>query len=266
MVSRTLTWLGEIADGDVDLAELKTAIKTDQTHLWEAVSAEEAQVLRTGRVTTPSPAAPPTSRPRRSGRAYGAGCSASSGTFARRPCQATPVRHRRRCASSAAGQPDLLRLVEALEQNLLEKAVLPALRTGVTAQLGALRSTTLPVRTATGLGQLADLRSVVETDGRERLARLVESLTTGSIGVAGPRGAGKTTLLTALQQGVIPAGGSAFRYRCLVSAPTRYDARDFLLHLTRQLCDAVLDAAPMARVSSEFPEGRLATSGPRCGG
>jgi hypothetical protein len=113
------------------------------------------------------------------------------------------------------------RAVVGVEQGLLERAVLPALRTTLEAELGVLRSTKLPVRPALGLGQLADLRTIVQTTGEQRLARLVTTLTTGCIGVAGPRGAGKTTLLEALTAGVLPSTGSPFRFRVRVAAPTR---------------------------------------------
>jgi energy-coupling factor transporter ATP-binding protein EcfA2 len=251
--------------GDVDLDELAQWVIRDQDTMWEGLRAEESQLLRAGHVAPPSPEAPPQplawflrlvqwlremfSPSRVPAQRDEEAAVDKTGT--------TPT------SSSSAATPDVLRLVATLEQSLLEQAVLPALRRGVTAQLGELRSTILPVRQATGLGQLASLVSQVDTEGRQRLARLASSLSTGAIGVAGPRGAGKTTLLTALERGVIPSGDPpTFRYRCLTSAPTRYDAREFLLHLTQELCDAVLEAlAPESKRQAaidDSPRWRLA--------
>jgi energy-coupling factor transporter ATP-binding protein EcfA2 len=149
------------------------------------------------------------------------------------------------------------RAIVAVEQGLLERAVLPALRTALEAELGVLRSTKLPVREALGLGQLADLRTIIETTGEQRLGRLVTTLTAGCIGVAGPRGSGKTTLLEALAAGVLPTTGSPFRFRVRVAAPTRYDSREFLLHLTNILCREVLQVIPAPPGLADDREQRL---------
>jgi energy-coupling factor transporter ATP-binding protein EcfA2 len=145
--------------------------------------------------------------------------------------------------SSAATSPpvgEIRRALATLEQALLEKAILPALRTALTDAIGELKSTVLPKREASGLGQLVDVSKLVPTESRYLLVRLALTLSTGCIGVGGPRGAGKSTLLGAMCDPAIPEGESPFDYRVLVSAPTKYDAREFLLYLTRRTCEVYL--------------------------
>jgi hypothetical protein len=127
----------------------------------------------------------------------------------------------------------------ALNQALLERSVLPQLREELEADRGRSYRTVLEVVSAPGLGQLSDVGREVETAAQTQLARLLGAVTTACIGVSGPRGAGKTTLLAALAEGRLAVDPS-FRYRCLAAAPTRYDTREFLLHLTAQICHAVL--------------------------
>ncbi|MEU0878052.1 hypothetical protein ABZ345_05600 [Lentzea sp. NPDC005914] len=69
----------------------------------------------------------------------------------------------------------------------------------------------------------------------------------GSIGIAGPRGAGKSTLINYFtsRQGLPGRQRETDRARLgvLVSAPVDYDAREFVLHLYAQVCEAVIKAA-----------------------
>ena len=100
---------------------------------------------------------------------------------------------------------------------------------------------------------------------QDNVGRFITGQTTGAIGIAGPRGVGKTTLLRNLVNNPpalpeSPGGGLAFlnlfgfglrwpgrgdHYTplcCFVSAPVRYDFRDFFLHLYATICRSVLPA------------------------
>jgi hypothetical protein len=96
----------------------------------------------------------------------------------------------------------------------------------------------------------------------EEVERLIDRLPGGSIGISGPRGAGKTTLIrwfTSSQQDATTAIGA------YVSAPTRYDARDFVLHLFATICSAVAGedrasawpSAPSQRATARFARGAM---------
>ncbi|HKN55551.1 MAG TPA: hypothetical protein VJX66_23850 [Amycolatopsis sp.] len=64
----------------------------------------------------------------------------------------------------------------------------------------------------------------------------------GSIGVSGPRGAGKTTLLQHFCSPEYAARDKApaAPIRVLLSAPVRYDPREFVLHLFASVCHGVV--------------------------
>jgi hypothetical protein len=96
------------------------------------------------------------------------------------------------------------------------------------------------------------------------ISDMIDRGITGAVGVAGPRGIGKTTLLSRFAvpifDGPVSADGLAgmpvsgamsvggprtpgtrqLRWGVCVSAPAKYEARDFLLHLFGQLCLSAL--------------------------
>ncbi len=89
----------------------------------------------------------------------------------------------------------------------------------------------------------------VSTDATLQLQRLMASLEEGaSIGLAGPRGSGKTTLMhsAALGASVLPQDRQ--RQGLHVSAPLRYDPREFVLHVFGKLCETVLGPEHMEDV------------------
>lgn len=103
------------------------------------------------------------------------------------------------------------------------------------------------VTSAPGLAEPGNLERMVRTEALSGLGNVVQSITSGSIGVSGPRGAGKTTLLQyfsdpsfAAESGV--QGWSAGRpdLRFMVSAPVTYQQRDFILHIFGMLCREVI--------------------------
>src|SRR5262249_19811420 len=73
------------------------------------------------------------------------------------------------------------------------------------------------------------------------------TITSGSIGVSGPRGAGKTMLLRyfsdpsfSSETGEPGAVFTPFDLRFIVSAPVTYQQRDFILHVFGKLCADVI--------------------------
>jgi hypothetical protein len=99
-----------------------------------------------------------------------------------------------------------------------------------------------------GLTELRVTQYEVETSATDNLRELTKRMRGGSIGIAGPRGAGKTTLIHAFCQ---RRDTSDRRLTTVLSAPTRYEARDFILTLFGTLCDALLrDRGPLTAPDS----------------
>jgi hypothetical protein len=123
-------------------------------------------------------------------------------------------------------------------KRVLRDEITAAIRRAINSQLRSL-STEFRIIDERGLRELADPEREVPTKGTKRLGNLMSSLAGGSIGLSGPRGCGKTTLLTSFATGrsLLP---QADRRGLVVSAPVRYEARDFVLHLYARVCEQVL--------------------------
>jgi hypothetical protein len=108
---------------------------------------------------------------------------------------------------------------------------------------------------ARGLSELRVPMSEIRTDATERLEELTRRMRGGSIGIAGPRGVGKSTLIRSYCQPRTPGDR---RLTSELSAPVRYDARDFILTLFAQLCQSVL-AGERGRPGPADPDFRIPT-------
>lgn len=107
-------------------------------------------------------------------------------------------------------------------------------------QLKPSYSTDLTVTKAPGLAEVLNTSYAVNTDARERLSSMLNSMPGGSIGIAGPRGAGKTTLLWAYCSGAVDKIQERPVLGVMTSAPVEYEPRDFILYLFLSVCHAVL--------------------------
>jgi hypothetical protein len=87
----------------------------------------------------------------------------------------------------------------------------------------------LLVRNTVGLRAIYHEQSQVPTVAAQRADTALRRSDGASIAVSGPRGSGKTNLLTEL---CMPES----RFSVLVSAPTRYAPREFLIQLFQELC------------------------------
>ncbi|MDA0567923.1 hypothetical protein LG943_26905 [Streptomonospora sp. S1-112] len=143
------------------------------------------------------------------------------------------------------GHPSHVRPVfsPASERHLRDTVIAPGVRRAVNDRLRALdREQPFHVTRAPALTEPTEPQQIVSTDAVRRLTRLADTLAYGSIGISGPRGVGKSTLLKGFCD-VRFARGDAPDLRVLVSAPVRYDAREFLAHAFAQLCEAVIAAS-----------------------
>jgi hypothetical protein len=126
-------------------------------------------------------------------------------------------------------RPDILRS-EVLE---------PFLREQITALSASYRySEYLPVHLAPNLGELSRRSDFVSTSAADLVERMMASVASAHIGIAGPRGVGKTALLHRFCRPSL-VGDDAHELRVFASAPVDYAARDFIIHLFVRLCEEV---------------------------
>jgi hypothetical protein len=104
----------------------------------------------------------------------------------------------------------------------------------------------LQVRTAPGLAAPHSDQVIARAEVQQ-LRALIFDLGAGAVAISGSRGVGKTTLLASLTSSEHPT-----TLGLVVSAPVRYDPRDFLLHLYAQLCDLVLDRLGDRQLNGRF--------------
>ncbi len=147
----------------------------------------------------------------------------------------------RRLATSELSLPLRTKALERSEKRFrtaLEEQVAVAIREVVNADITSFEKS-FRIFDQRGLRELTDPEREVSTRSSGALKRLLTSLDSGSIGLAGPRGAGKTTLITSFAKGrSMPFEKE--RTGLVVSAPVKYDAREFVLHLFSSLCKEVI--------------------------
>jgi hypothetical protein len=112
---------------------------------------------------------------------------------------------------------------------------------------------TVPRTPLAKLGEVGSLDGFVNTQTSERVQYLIENSTSVAIGVSGPRGAGKTSLLRLfghLRHDTRTAAGR--HLGVLVSAPTVYDRREFLIYLFQRLCLTISSKGATGEVPMRF--------------
>jgi hypothetical protein len=135
-------------------------------------------------------------------------------------------------------------------QAALEKAVLAAALTALNEAVVAATAPRMRAASLDGLRSALTDDKVVVTEAFGQLTSKLRERSEGSFGIAGPRGVGKTTLINFLATGPgLPPPDSAAdgeaaaenpRLGVVVSAPVRYQAKDFVLYLYAELCKKVI--------------------------
>jgi DNA polymerase III delta prime subunit len=126
-----------------------------------------------------------------------------------------------------------------LAPNALRDVVLPEVRQYIAEHSAPRYGTELSVSPAGADGGIAETATVVTSAG-QRLRRLVQRSDADAIAIAGPRGVGKTTTIHAIADGMFSDADEPPPLSVVAAAPSRYDARDFVLHLHAALCRRVL--------------------------
>jgi hypothetical protein len=124
-------------------------------------------------------------------------------------------------------------------ETVLTDEITAEIRRSVNARLRSM-ATRFSILDERGLRELVDPEREVTTEATKQLRTVMSSLVGGSLGIAGPRGCGKTTLISRFATGrsVLP---DLERRGLVVSAPVRYDAREFVLHLFARVCERVIN-------------------------
>jgi hypothetical protein len=138
----------------------------------------------------------------------------------------------------------------------LSEQVFRDLRSSIERRTADSFSTVLRVDSAPGLAQLVDDDYGIATCATDELDEVFATMPGGSIGLAGRRGSGKSKLI---QRFCPPPqlGRDPPLLTTVVSAPTQYDGRDFVLHLFARLCETVA-GGPEVRAAVVREEERAA--------
>lgn len=138
---------------------------------------------------------------------------------------------------------DLRKAVSDAESHW-RKAALDAIRPLMREQIQLMSvppfSTTREVINPRGLQHMRSADDVIETQAFARLRMIINSLSGGAVGMAGPRGAGKSTLLQYYASGRLAAAGTE-QLTLMENVPVRYDSRDYALYLYAALCEKVIN-------------------------
>ncbi|OLF09009.1 hypothetical protein BLA60_20675 [Actinophytocola xinjiangensis] len=135
---------------------------------------------------------------------------------------------------SGSGRPSA-----AWQGYALNEILRPRLRQFLDERRGADHGTTLSLERVHDLYQDDDAPIVI-TESGQRLRRVLERSGSDAVAIAGYRGVGKTTSIAAAADGMFSDPGVAPPLAVVASAPSRYDARDFVLHLHAMLARKVV--------------------------
>ncbi|ANZ38555.1 hypothetical protein BBK82_23325 [Lentzea guizhouensis] len=138
-------------------------------------------------------------------------------------------------------------------QHLKVDVLVPELREWLHRQTTPMLAVELKLRDASGLTLPSGYGPLVRTAAVKACAREVNRSMPGAVGLAGARGAGKSTIIERAVRNEFTAHSRGPMLGVLTSAPVRYDARDFVLHIHSQVCQKVLDllAGPRESRGSE---------------
>lgn len=145
-------------------------------------------------------------------------------------------------------QIDHLRLIAGIatrwretKRVLRDEVLIPELRGWIGGQMSPEFSTTLELRDSRGLMMPPGQGPLVPTAAVRACSREINRGMPAAVGIAGSRGAGKTTIIDRAIRNEITEPERDPVLGILTTAPVRYDARDFVLHVHASACRAVLD-------------------------
>lgn len=126
------------------------------------------------------------------------------------------------------------------KRELRDEVLVPELRGWLDGQVRPKFSTTLKLRDSSGLMMPPGQGPLVPTAAVDACKREINRGMPAAVGIAGSRGAGKTTIIYRAVHNEITEIDREPVLGILTTAPVRYDARDFILHIHASVCRAVL--------------------------
>jgi hypothetical protein len=126
-------------------------------------------------------------------------------------------------------------------RKLRDDVLIPELRGWLDAQTSPKFGITLKLRDTRDLLMPPGQGPTVATDAVRACTREINRGMPAAIGIAGTRGAGKTTIINRAVRNELTDPKRDPVLGVHTTAPVRYDARDFVLHLHASTCRAVLD-------------------------
>jgi hypothetical protein len=135
---------------------------------------------------------------------------------------------------------DAMRIAEQAREEWLAALVRSGqqiLSRWLTSTVAPVFDLTVPQIAVEELGDVTEVGHFVPTEASSRTEGLVATMRKAAIGVSGRRGSGKTSLLRLL--GDDRLGPRTPGLRLILSAPTEYDRREFLIHLFIEFCEKV---------------------------
>lgn len=150
-------------------------------------------------------------------------------------------------------------------RSMMKEIVLPELRQFIDERRKPSYHTELVIKSLHNLYRDDDEAPIIITESGQHLRRILARSTSDAVAIAGTRGVGKTTAIHAAARGLFSDPGAPPPMPLIVSAPSRYDARDFVLHLHAVLAKLVIAKATRLvgeRVPNEHevdpePDGRV---------
>lgn len=140
--------------------------------------------------------------------------------------------------------------VALADRAVVEAGLAREVRTFINGILRTQYGTTLPKLSASGLSDTFNSAHEIATGTCDEINRLLSFMPGGSLGLSGARGSGKTTLLQSMCVTKPPERNGRAAVALMVSAPVRYDARDFTLHIFAEFCKRILQVMNAEGVGS----------------
>ena len=129
--------------------------------------------------------------------------------------------------------------IDDVFDDVVNNVILPEIHQYLVEHSALRYSTELPPHPAVFDSDRFESAAIVTSAG-QHLHRLVRHSDTEAIAVAGPRGVGKTTTIRVIADGMFSDADEPPPLSVVSAAPSRYDARDFVLHLHAVLCRRVI--------------------------
>ncbi|WP_342305559.1 P-loop NTPase fold protein [Methanolobus sp. ZRKC5] len=127
-----------------------------------------------------------------------------------------------------------------IHRTILLNGILPQLRLLINEELKEAFNFSLPKIDYQGLAEVFEPKFEVSRKSKEKLARWLNLMPHGSLGITGSRGAGKTALIDSFCKSSTSTDGKIKTIPIQVSVPVKYESRDFILYLFLQVCEEVI--------------------------